>query len=534
MDDKWIIRTMFLLAVIAAFLLVAVPARAGDFIPTGNINLRGIYNLTNLSDIHSFNLVGDIIGGSDINASRLFGEYNWVVLAGEATPYFIFNGTVFEFNETFLNVTIDARENITTYTAGLGLNFSNDVFSLNLSFTDSRYFTQAVANAQFFNLSDEEQDNWTYAYSYLLSKSGDWNVSFSIVDANHSNWDLSFLIVDANHSNWDSAAFNVSEGTVNAARLWDALDAPDAIHLEDLNSTMVTGKTFNPATNTTLTWDFNSVNGSGDNDFRIWNANLTLINGSVYGDNINAVNWDSAFSIVDANHSGWDSTEASVNANFTSWVANTGNCTGNGSCIFILYDFQFNTSGLLKTGGSGDYSIVTDSSSNWNAAFENISTTADNWTYAYTYVLGKSGDWNVSFSIVDANHSRWDGSSLSVNDNQTNWTETQLSVFGNTPDYYNASNIDGVNLNITLNWTQLQAYPSACPAGTYATTIGDSITCTAAMRTNGENTTGRYNISGFVFNSSRFGLPTNPLQNQIYDNETCSFVKGSTATLEVC
>jgi hypothetical protein len=49
-----------------------------------------------------------------------------------------------------------------------------------------------------------------------------------------------------------------------------------------------------------------------------------------------------------------------------------------------------------------------------------------------------------------------------------------------------------------LNWTNLQNYPTSCPAGTYVTSNGDTNTCTAAVRTTGENVSGDYNFSGFT------------------------------------
>ena len=46
-----------------------------------------------------------------------------------------------------------------------------------------------------------------------------------------------------------------------------------------------------------------------------------------------------------------------------------------------------------------------------------------------------------------------------------------------------------------INWTQLQNYPVACPAGTFVSEIGDAITCTAANGTSGGNGGGWTNTS---------------------------------------
>lgn len=45
-------------------------------------------------------------------------------------------------------------------------------------------------------------------------------------------------------------------------------------------------------------------------------------------------------------------------------------------------------------------------------------------------------------------------------------------------------------LDANLNWTKLQNYPAACPAGSYVSTVDDSITCTAAVRTTGDSLSG--------------------------------------------
>lgn len=44
---------------------------------------------------------------------------------------------------------------------------------------------------------------------------------------------------------------------------------------------------------------------------------------------------------------------------------------------------------------------------------------------------------------------------------------------------YNISNLTAVNLQGNLSWGNLTHYPTACPAGSAVTTLGDSVTCTA-------------------------------------------------------
>ena len=73
-------------------------------------------------------------GDLNVNSSTF-----WGVLSSYVTEWFYGVGTVFTFNETHLNATIDARSANATYTAGTGLNLTGTEFELNRTYTDSRY-----------------------------------------------------------------------------------------------------------------------------------------------------------------------------------------------------------------------------------------------------------------------------------------------------------------------------------------------------------------------------------------------------------
>ncbi len=46
------------------------------------------------------------------------------------------------------------------------------------------------------------------------------------------------------------------------------------------------------------------------------------------------------------------------------------------------------------------------------------------------------------------------------------------------------------------NWSDNQNYPAPCPDGSYLTQLGDSVTCTTAVRLTGDNMTGNLNMTG--------------------------------------
>ncbi len=77
---------------------------------------------------------------------------------------------------------------------------------------------------------------------------------------------------------------------------------------------------------------------------------------------------------------------------------------------------------------------------------------------------------------------------------------TGLVYAGVTP----APNLNGYGrytitaYNITgndINWTDLNEFPTACPAGTFITTINDTTTCTALTQLNSNVDMNNYNLT---------------------------------------
>lgn len=174
---------------------------------------------------------------------------------------------------------------------------------------------------------------------------------------------------------------------------------------------------------------------------------------------------------------------------------------------------------------SADITLLTNlDGTGFNISADNINVIdSGNWTLAANFTLNRQGFWEEAFRNItlydsihgswDANHSEWDSLTLSVAGNQTNWTNAASSVFANTPLYYNSTTIDGVALNIIINWTQNTGYPDPCPSGTWPEGVNDTLTCIAPIANDidpGAFPNGTYTINNVTFDSTtdRVGIGT--------------------------
>lgn len=109
--------------------------------------------------------------------------------------------------------------------------------------------------------------------------------------------------------------------------------------------------------------------------------------------------------------------------------------------------------------------------------------------------LGISAGTNSGSESNVSSTSRW--LEIRPSNTSTDW----YTIVNNTIIFGNL-NVTGViesagGFSGALNWTDLQGYPAACPAGTYLTQLNDSVTCTAAVKISGDNRlVGDYEING--------------------------------------
>jgi hypothetical protein len=146
------------ISILLIFIVLAVSATA--FTPQNNIDLLnffGIYNLTNmtggsitLDDTLSATTI--TLNGTNLSASSS--------ARGATGPYLSDDGTNHSFNESLLNLTIDARSSDTRWSIdGLWIFNSSGSLSWNLTSGDNRYYNKSIADSQFIAQSDESTLN---------------------------------------------------------------------------------------------------------------------------------------------------------------------------------------------------------------------------------------------------------------------------------------------------------------------------------------------------------------------------------------
>lgn len=82
----------------------------------------------------------------------------------------------------------------------------------------------------------------------------------------------------------------------------------------------------------------------------------------------------------------WNAAHTRVAADSSNWN------TAYVQSLTELLDIDFGSAGLMKTNGSGIYSILTDGSVDWEAAHDRVSADSTNWTVGYTHSLAASGN----------------------------------------------------------------------------------------------------------------------------------------------
>lgn len=154
-------------------------------------------------------------------------------------------------------------------------------------------------------------------------------------------------------------------------------------------------------------------------------------------------------------------------------------------------------------------------------------------------VLNESTGNIITNSNITADYFFGDGSQLTkvnVTNMETDpyWTANQSSysttaeilAFGfwnSTFALFNKSyadtlyHIEGNELTDSLNWTYLENYPTACPAGSAITQLNDSVTCTSFAQ---ENTDVTFNN----ITAEQLNLTNGAYSNQIYTNTNGTLV----------
>lgn len=188
-----------------------------------------------------------------------------------------------------------------------------------------------------------------------------------------------------------------------------------------------------------------------------------------------------------------------------------------------------NKSGDTMTGNlnMGDNNI-TDIDAIYADDWTNVSITesqvsdADWWDEDGDITADEISEGKIAFSTACAagNHYYLNGNDLACEADDYN------SAFDTTAEVIAAVNISS-EYQIILNWTQLQNYPSACPANTYLTQLDDTVTCTGIsdvyVLNTGDNVTGALNVSANVTVNALI-VNNSGTCPRIYTNATGSFI----------
>ena len=144
---------------------------SADFTPQGDINLRGVYSIKNVTWI-------TFLDGTNLSTATtggLGGGSQWNIVGSK---YLFNNSNILEVNETKLNATIDARGGGGSYVAGSNLTLTGNRFDWDSSWVDSLFvrFSELVSQV----------GNWSADKSNYYTK--------SIIDSfgNFSAWDKSY------------------------------------------------------------------------------------------------------------------------------------------------------------------------------------------------------------------------------------------------------------------------------------------------------------------------------------------------------
>ena len=276
------------------------------------------------------------------------------------------------------------------------------------------------------------------------------------------------------------------------------------------------------------------------NEYSISNAtniSATTFNGALIGNADSATSWDSETSQADLNVNssnwwasitGWSSTMFENVADELSVKMSWFNTAADARITIAEPDLNVNystTSGTATTwdGETSQANLNVNSSNYWDAIDTPSDINAADINNDGTYILSSDeSDLNVNYSTTSGNagtvtngvyttdfplNQDTTGTAAIATSWDSETSQSDLNV--NSSNYWDAINtpndftditasglITGNELSGVQNWTDNQNYPTACPANTFATTIGDTITCTAIsdvyLLNDGDTGTGPY------------------------------------------
>ncbi|KKM00617.1 hypothetical protein LCGC14_1802680, partial [marine sediment metagenome] len=177
-----------LLILLISILVIFSFVLATEFTPQGNINLRNIYNITNVPSYNgtAINVTGNVTANSFIG--NIFSSlYNWVIGAAPSSNYLTFNGTHLDFSETQLNSTINLFLGNGTFTGKIswaeatnGTLYTQTEFDTNYTANDAAY-RNTTNSSYLLNTGDTATGDYTFDTDTFFIDSGNNRVGIGTV-----------------------------------------------------------------------------------------------------------------------------------------------------------------------------------------------------------------------------------------------------------------------------------------------------------------------------------------------------------------
>ena len=499
------------------FTILLSTAFSIEFVPQGNINEKGVYGLYN---------------ATWVNASAFYQNGYQVLDSRNVTSVnessMNVNSSVFWFNMNAVNDTLFTR--------------IGNLLGINFSFLNTQY----LSAGNFYNTSQvynkTETDAQQNGQNANFSSIGNWTADKSAYSTKATS--------DAQYLNATDQRYNESGsvGILNASII-----NMNASWLTTFNSTYA--ETTADVTANRSAW-FNTYNSTyaGYSTLGNWSADKSSYALSAVVSSIG--NWsadknsyattarvDAVNSTAIAKSSPGTCASGSVVQNTTTSGVQCISAGGTGT-VTQINSGVFTTGGAITGSGTIDVNMtaVGGNLGNWSADKSSYATGARVDSVNSTAV-GKATPANCAAGSVVQNTTTSGVSCVAV----TSGTVTSVTAgTGLTGGVITATGTVALNTtytgtlypsigadsNVLLNWTKLQNYPTACTAGSYITQLDDAVTCTAAMRTNGESTTGAYSFTGLITTSSSINQTITGTTR--YFSNGCYEVANATGLFWVC